>query len=181
MTTVKISIHQNSKKAIFFALGVSLIVIIQASIAVGFSKLLLESPMYLTTIQKAGTVIFIGLSIFFFSKGIQSKNEGSKKTEIKVKGFVSGLLFSSLNMFAIPFYFGVTSFLIAMHWYDFNINNNMLFVLGSSFGTFFLLYLYSQLAKKIEKRIQHLANKMDVILGTVTGIIAIVNTVDLLI
>lgn len=83
-------------------------------------------------------------------------------------------------MFAIPFYFGATSSFVMMNWYELNPINNLFFVLGSSLGTFSLLFLYSQLAKKIEKRIERLANQMDLILGIVTALVAIFNTIDLL-
>ena len=178
MTTVKISIRENQKKAISFAAGVAVIVIAQAYVAVGFSKVLLDNPDYLMTLQQFGTVVFAGLSIYFFTQVTKKKKENKKQR--KIKGFVSGVLFSMLNMFAIPFYFGVTSTLVMMHWYDFNPMNNLFFVLGSALGTFFLLFLYTKLAKKIEKKIERLANQMDFILGIVTALIVIINVVDFL-
>ena len=81
-------------------------------------------------------------------------------------------------MFAIPFYFGITSFLVMTGWYDFMTINNIFFVLGSSLGTFLLLFLYTFLAKKIEKKIELLANQMDLILGIITGLIVIMNLID---
>lgn len=179
MTTVKISIKETQKKANSFAAGVSLVVIIQAYIAVEFSKVLVENPDFLMTLQQFGTFVFAGLSIFFFNQARKAKKKNPNKKERKIKGFVSGLLFSSLNMFAIPFYFGVTSTLIMMHWYEFNTMNNITFVLGSALGTFILLFLYAQTAKKIEKKMQHLANQMDLILGIVTGLIVVINLSDL--
>lgn len=180
MTTVKISIKESKKKAISFAAGVSTIVIGQAYAAIVFSKLLLSNPAYLIALQKVGTVVFIGLSIFFFTQAIRSKNRTSGQKERKVKGYISGLLFSMLNMFAIPFYFGVTSSLAMMDWYEFESTNNICFVIGSSLGTFSLLFLYANLAKRIEKRMIWLANQMDFILGIVTALVAIFNLVDLL-
>tara|TARA_R110002073_G_scaffold123234_1_gene266785 strand:+ start:77985 stop:78350 length:366 start_codon:yes stop_codon:yes gene_type:complete len=120
------------------------------------------------------------LSIYFFAQAIKTKRKKPSKNKKKVKGFVSGVLFSLVNMFAIPFYFGATSSFVMMNWYELNPINNLFFVLGSSLGTFSLLFLYSQLAKKIEKRIERLANQMDLILGIVTALVAIFNTIDLL-
>jgi len=180
MTTVKISIRENQKKAIYFAAGVSLIVIGQAYVALLFSKILISNPSYLITLQRIGTFVFVALSVYFFIQAIKTKSKKPRKNKKKVKGFVSGMLFSLVNMFAIPFYFGVTSSFVMMNWYELNPINNLYFVLGSSLGTFSLLFLYSQLAKKIEKRIERLANQMDLILGIVTALVAIFNTIDLL-
>ena len=180
MTTVKIGIKETKKKAVAFALGVSTIVIGQAYVAVAFSKILLSDPMYVETLQKIGVFVFFVLSIFFFRQAIRSK-KGVTASEKKIKGFVSGLIFSLLNMFAIPFYVGVTSTLVMMHWYEFEPINNLSFVFGSAVGTFALLFIYASIAKRIEKRMIWLANQMDLILGLVTGIVAVANAIDLLI
>ena len=180
MTTVKISVRDNQRKAISFAAGVSLIVIAQAYMAIVFSKILVSDPGYLITLQKLGTFIFIGLSIYFFYQTLKAKRKQANEQKKKIKGFVSGVLFSLINMFAIPFYVAATSSFVVLDWYSFNPINNLSFVLGSSLGTFTLLFLYSQLAKKIEKRIDRLANQMDLILGIVTALVAIFNTIDLL-
>lgn len=180
LTTVKISIRESKKKAVAFAAGVSTIVIVQAYIAVAFSKILLSNPMYLDTLQKIGVFVFALLSIFFFRQAIRSKKGVSNPNGRKVKGFVTGMIFSLLNMFAIPFYVGVTSTLVMMHLYEFGLVNNLIFVLGSAFGTFTLMFLYAGLAKKIEKRMIWLANQMDLFLGIVIGLAAILNAIDIL-
>lgn len=180
MTSVKISIKETQKKAIYFSAGVSVIVIIQAYIAVSFSKILLDNPRYLVVLQQIGIIAFIGLSVFFFSNVRKKKKKELNNNSSKGKGFVSGILLSSLNMFAIPFYFGVTSFLVMMHWYKFTLINNIFFVLGSAVGTFSILLLYAYLAKKIENKIEYLANQMDLVLGIITGLIVIINVIDVL-
>lgn len=180
MTTVKIGIKESKKKAVAFALGVSIIVVGQAYVAVAFSKILLSDPMYLETLQKIGVFVFFILSIFFFRQAILSR-KGVSASKKKIKGFVTGMIFSLLNMFAIPFYVGITSTLVVMHWYEFQPVNNLSFVLGSAIGTFALLFIYASIAKKIEKRMIWLANQMDLILGLVTGIVAVANAIDLLI
>ena len=180
MTSVKISIKETQKKALYFSAGVSLIVIIQAYIAVGFSKILLDNPRYLIVLQQVGTIVFIGLSVFFFNNVRKQKKKQLKNNSRKGKGFLSGILLSSLNMFAIPFYFGVTSFLVMMQWYEFTLVNNIFFVLGSALGTFSILFLYAYLAKKIENQMEYLANQMDLVLGIITGLIVIINVIDVL-
>jgi threonine/homoserine/homoserine lactone efflux protein len=180
MTSVKISIKETQKKALYFSAGVSLIVIIQAYIAVGFSKILLDNPRYLIVLQQVGTIVFIGLSLFFFNNVRKQKKKQLNNNSRKGKGFLSGILLSSLNMFAVPFYFGVTSFLVMMHWYKFTLINNIFFVLGSAVGTFSILLLYAYLAKKIENKIEYLANQMDLVLGIITGLIVIINVIDVL-
>ena len=180
LTAVKISIKENQKRAISFAAGVSTIVIAQAYIAVAFSKYLIDNSDYLLSIQKTGTVVFLVLSVYFFIQARKIKKNPSYHKESKQKGYVLGILFSLLNMFAIPFYSSVTAFLAMGGLYDFNPINNLLFVLGSSLGTFFLLSIYARQAIKIEKRVKLLANRLDLFLGITTGLVGVINLIDLL-
>jgi len=180
LTTVKISIKESKKKAVAFAAGVSSIVIIQAYIAIAFSKILLSNPMYLDTLQIFGVFVFAVLAIFFFRQAIRAKKGVTNTKEKKVKGFVTGMFFSLINMFAIPFYVGVTSSLAMMQLYEFEFMNNISFVLGSALGTFTLMFLYAGLAKKIEKRMIWVANQMDLFLGIVIALAAILNAIDIL-
>ena len=180
LTTVKISIKESKKKAVAFAAGVSSIVIIQAYTAIAFSKILLSNPMYLDTLQIFGVFVFAVLAIFFFRQAIRAKKGVTNTKEKKVKGFVTGMFFSLINMFAIPFYVGVTSSLAMMQLYEFEFMNNISFVLGSALGTFTLMFLYAGLAKKIEKRMIWVANQMDLFLGIVIALAAILNAIDIL-
>ena len=180
LTTVKISIKESKKKAVAFAAGVSSVVIVQAYIAVAFSIILLNNPMYLDTLQIIGVFVFTALAIFFFRQAIRSKKGMPQTKEKQVKGFVTGMFFSTINMFAIPFYVGVTSSLAMMSWYEFELMNNISFVLGSALGTFTLMFLYAGLAKKIEKRMIWVANQMDLFLGIVIALAAILNAFDIL-
>ena len=180
LTTVKISIKESKKKAVAFAAGVSAVVIVQAYIAIAFSKVLLSNPMYLDTLQIIGVFAFSALAIFFFRQSIRSKKGTPNTNEKKVKGFVTGMFFSLINMFAIPFYVGVTSSLAMMDLYTFELMNNISFVLGSALGTFTLMFLYAGLAKRIEKRMIWVANQMDLFLGIVIALAAILNAIDIL-
>ncbi len=69
--------------------------IIQAYIAVSFSKILLDNPRYLIVLQHAGIIAFIGLSVFFFSNA-------SKQNKIQLHNYslngirtISGILLYS--------------------------------------------------------------------------------------
>jgi threonine/homoserine/homoserine lactone efflux protein len=180
LTTVKISIKESKTKAMAFAAGVSTVVIVQAYIAVVFSVILLNNPMYLDTLQIIGVFVFAALAIFFFREALRSKKGIPQTKEKQVKGFVTGMFFSTVNMFAIPFYVGVTSSLAMMDLYEFEFMNNISFVLGSALGTFTLMFLYAGLAKEIEKRMIWVANQMDLFLGIVIALAAILNAIDIL-
>jgi hypothetical protein len=93
--------------------------------------------------------------------------------------FVVGLLLSSLNMFSIPFYCGVTTALDVAGWLKFSQQNIMGFVIGSALGTFSLLYMYAHYAKLIQLKSIGLAKNLNLILSILTGVLAFITLINI--
>ncbi|MCK4563004.1 MAG: LysE family transporter [Flavobacteriaceae bacterium] len=179
MTTVKISMERGMFNAMKFALGVSIIVFIQAYIALFFIKFLKDNPDFIQILQKIALIIFVLLSIYFYkSYKTESKNTSDFKQKCK-DTFVIGLLLSTLNMFAIPFYYGITTMLSKFGWLQLSQNNILLFVIGSAIGTFMLLYTYSNFAKFLKSKSKTKSNKLNLTLSLLTGFLALVTLVKL--
>jgi len=174
MTTVKISIERGKIKALKFALGVSTIVFFQAYIAIFFTKFLKENPEFIILLQKVALVIFILLSIYFF-KEFKKENKNTSEFKQKCKDtFLIGLFLSILNMFAVPFYYGITTVLNNYGWLKLSQNNILLFVTGSAIGTFMILYSYSNFAKFIKNKSKLKSNKLSLVLSVLTGFLALI-------
>ncbi len=181
MTTAKISLNKSKVEAIRFAIGVSFVVLLQAYIAILFTKFLREHPDFVQSLQKLAAVIFIVLSAYFYR---QSKKEKDPKDSVKEKlgnSFFGGLLLSTLNMFSIPFYCGVTTALDVAGWFRFSQRNIIFFVFGSALGTFVLLFMYASYAKVIQSKSKGLAKNLNLILSILTGSLAIITIINLLV
>lgn len=140
----------------------------------------MENSEYITLIQQIGTCILFLLSINFFRLYF-SKKEKKKSEDIpKSKAYFHGILISSLNTMAIPFCFTFISILTGIDYFSYNIYNALYFSIGSTIGSFTLYTLYAILSKRIEHKLTYIANKMDFILGVLTGILAVGNAVYLL-
>ena len=177
MTTVKISIERGKINAIKFALGVSTIVFLQAYAAIFFIKFLKENPLFILTLQKVALVIFAMLS-FYFYKEFKKENKTTSEFKQKCKDtFLVGLFLSALNMFAIPFYYGITTVLNNFGWMKLSQNNILLFVIGSAIGTFMILYSYSNFAKVLNKKNKVKSNKLSLVLSILTGVLAIITLI----
>ncbi len=172
MTTAKISIERAKNEAVKFAVGVSLVVFIQAYIAVFFAKYIHNNADIEWYITVFGIVIFAVLSIYFFHQAKAEKKE-VKKFRLK-SSLLAGITLSLLNMFAIPFYCGVSSALNMSGWLSFNQSTILLFVIGSTLGTFSLLYVYAYSAIKISKKAHLLTKNLNYILSALTGIVALI-------
>jgi threonine/homoserine/homoserine lactone efflux protein len=173
MTTVKIRLERGKFNALKFAFGVSTVVLAQAYIAVFFTNYLKENPDFIQILQKIAVVIFAALSIHFYRDFRKEKKTRSEFRQKCKDSFVIGLFLSAFNMFAIPFYYGITIILDNFGWLHISQNNISLFVIGSSIGTFMLLYTYSGLVKYMQIKPHKTSNKLNLALSIITGLLAI--------
>ena len=174
MTTAKISINRNKKSAIKFAIGASMIVLIQAYVATLFTRYLRENPMFVQSLQKIALVIFALLSVYFYRESRKEKKETDSVKDKAKNSFAGGMFLSALNMFSIPFYCGVTTALDMAGWLMFSQQYILFFVIGSALGTFALLYMYANFAKLIQQKAKGLAKNLNLILSVLTGALAII-------
>lgn len=174
MTSVKISIERGKYNVVKFAFGVSLIVLSQAYVAIFLIKYLNGNPDFILTLQKFAVVIFAVLSIYFYRENRKVKKNTSEFVQNCKDTFVIGLFLSAINMFAIPFYYGIITVLMKSGLMQLSQNNVLLFVIGSAIGTFVLLYLYPSFAKITPFRSRRSTNKLNLVLSVLTGVLALV-------
>lgn len=173
MTALKISLEKNKRESYFYSLGVSLVVSAQAYIAIILTKYISENPNFLESLEKAGTVIFILLSIYFFIQSKKQKQEVKASKDRKGNSFLSGVLLSMLNMFSIPFFCGITATLEMFDLMSFDSLSIALFIIGSTIGTYFILFLYGKHAGYVQKKTGKLTKDISLILSLITGLVAV--------
>lgn len=177
ITASKIYIENNKKAARQFIIGASLVVLFQFFLAVKISEFLTEFPQLIYWVQNIAIIIFLILSMLFIYKGISYP----KLSEVKpVKnGFIFGLSLSSINMFAIPF-FAITHSSFVMHgWTTTSFTCVSVFGIGAVLGTFAILSSYIFVAKKIENKLIAYANYFNLVIGIITGVVAIYSAIKL--
>ncbi len=174
MTATKISLNKGKRSAIKFAIGVSIVVFVQAYMATLFTRYLRANPLFVQSLQKIALGIFVLLSFYFYKQYKKDKIATKKSKQGFKNSFIVGLLLSSLNMFSIPFYCGITTALDMAGWLQFSQKHILFFVLGSALGTFVLLYMYLNYAKKIQAKSKGLSKNLNLILSVLTGILAVV-------
>lgn len=179
ITATKISLENNKKTAINFSFGVSIIVVLQSSLALLFFKAINENPFVLEYIHSFSILIFSILSFVFFRKAFLERKKNTSKKTIN-NGFLTGLGLALVNMFAIPFYSGLAAVFNMNGWLELDRVSIFLFVAGTCFGIFFLLYCYILLAEKIKSQITRFAKYLNFILGAITGIVTVIYLIKML-
>jgi len=173
MTALKISLEKGRKATNSYALGVAIIAIPQAIVAVILTRYIADNPIILETLEKAGIFIFILLSYYFYR---ESKKAKIKVEEVKTKKenhFLTGITLSVINMFAIPFFCGIVLLLETFELFSFQFIPVLFFVLGSVIGTFYILFLYGKYAKIIQRKTGRLTNDINLILSILTAAVAV--------
>jgi threonine/homoserine/homoserine lactone efflux protein len=181
MTALKISIEKGRGAANRYAFGVSLIVIPQVFIAIILTKYIAQNPKILETLEKAGILIFILLSYYFYRESKKSKIKVEVIKSKKENSFLTGITLSSLNMFAIPFFSGIVIALDAFNLFNFNLVPVISFIFGSIVGTFYILLLYAKFAKIIQSKTGKLTKDINIVLSVLTALAAIFTVLKLFI
>jgi threonine/homoserine/homoserine lactone efflux protein len=180
MTAVRISLEKSRKDALKFTFGVSLVVFAQAYLAVLFTRYFSGHPSFIETLKKIAAVVFLFLSIYFYRQYRRNKDRKDQKEKIYKNSFKTGLTLSLLNMFAIPFYYWVTTVLDVAGVLQFSPLYIFFFVTGSTSGTFLLLNTYSKYARRIQIPKKRKSNDINLILSILTGLISILTLFKIL-
>lgn len=183
MTAAKISIKEGAGRGIMFSTGVCLVVFIQTYIAAIFSRYLSNRQDVVAILQRVAFVIFVLVTIYFLvlaSK--QKKEEKNIEEEVRSKKsrFFYGMFLSGLNVFPIPYQAYMTISLASLGVMDFQRLSIITYVTGASMGTFVMLYIYIFFFDKIKDKAFTSQKNMNYIIGSVTGLVALVTFVNIL-
>ena len=178
MTALKIRINVGKIESLKFSLGASIIVFFQAGIALFFADYFTKNPQIIEILKIAGVFVFFALAVFFFllsRKKITTTNDSENKNY-----FMRGLIMSSVNMLAIPFYLGVSIYLVSVNKIIIIQPYIFLFVIGAVIGSFLIFYTYIVLAKIIIKKLTFIATNINIILSILFFLLGILTLIKLL-
>jgi threonine/homoserine/homoserine lactone efflux protein len=177
MTAARTAMEKDTGAAVRFAVGASAIVMVQAYIAIIFTKYLATFPTIIDTLQKAALVVFLALTVLFFYQARNQQKKAGNKVKKKASDFGFGALLSTLNVLAIPFYCAVSTMLDVEGWIRMTQPFISLFVAGAAIGTFALLSVYIRFAKIIQKRAAYIARNINYILSGLSFVLFIITII----
>lgn len=181
MTAAKISLKEGYARGIMFSLGVCLIVFFQTYVAALFARYLTNHQSVIEILQRVAFVIFVLITIYFLLIAESDpKPNVDPQSKSKHSRFFQGVFLSAINVFPIPYQAYVTITISSFGWMEFERTSIISYVAGATTGTFVMLYFYIFFFDKIKnKRITSQKN-MNYIIGTITGIIAGVTFINIL-
>lgn len=181
MTAAKVSIRDGRERAMLFISGAVIIIFFQTLAAILFARFIDSRPDVVILLREVGFVIFLVLTIYFF---VLAKKPKIKKEEIKMRSktnrFFLGMLLSALNFFPVPYYVFVTITLSSYRLFLFERTSIFLFLMGVLLGSFMLFYYYITFFKKIENKTDFFFKNINKIIGSITGVIALVTLFNII-
>ena len=178
MTALKIRINTNKAASVKFALGASLIVFFQAGLALLFADYFAKNPNVIAWLKILGVFVFFILSIFFFR--LSKKKTNAEIENTKGNYFFRGIAMSSINMLAIPFYLGISIYLVSIQKIIIEQPYIFIFVFGASLGSFLLFYTYIFFAKIIIVKVSFIVKNINLILSLLFFILGIITVMKML-
>lgn len=181
MTAAKVSIRDGREKALLFVFGALIIIVFQTFLAILFARFIDARPDVVVVLREIGFAIFTVLTFYFLIWAKKNKFKTDQtKMHSKTNRFFTGILLSSLNFFPIPYYVFITVFLSSLGVFSFEKIPVVLFLVGVLLGSFSVFYYYICFFKKIESKTDFFIKNMNKIIGSITGIIALITLINIL-
>ena len=176
LTAAKVSLTDGKKRAMMFVLGALIVIFYQTYISVIFAQYINSHQDIVVLLHKIGLAIFIGISIYylFFAKSQIIQTDDDFHLKSKRSRFFMGMLISAINFFPIPYYVLVSITLATYNVFAFNSVSIYSLVFGVVSGSFSIFYLYVTFFNKMKSKADYFVNNMNKIIGTITGLIAII-------
>jgi len=178
-TVVKISKEEGTKHAFSFMLGTFVIIALQTYVAVFFAKVIENSTFISNILREIGLVVFFILTIYFFLAKPRSGVRSDFVVKGKRKRFSQGVIFAILNVFPVFYYVFITVTAMNYNWYEVNYINNILLTLGVLLGAFTSFNIYINLFKNANINENFILKNINKIIGSITGLITVVNLIKL--
>jgi len=179
MTAAKTSIEKGKRAGILFAIGAASIVIIQASIGAYLASVFTTEQFaeYKKILGIAAFFVLLGLAFFFFTQARKKfQAEGKQK---KGNTLLIGMGMSSLNMLAVPFYFGIAEGFQNSENYRISLETpyRYFYIIGAVLGAFSLFAIYASYANIITKKASFIAKNINYVLAVLFVVLAIISGV----
>lgn len=181
MTAAKVNHKEGKRNALWFVLGAILVICFQVFFAILFAKIINRRPDLVTLMREIGFGIFTALTIYFLLIAKKPKGKSKKlKNKSKTKRFFLGMLLSALNFFPIPYYVFISISLASYKLFSFDTTSIFIFVNGVIIGSFLVFYFYISFFGRIESKRDYIMKNMNTIIGSITGLIAIITLINII-
>ncbi|MEO0338775.1 MAG: LysE family transporter [Bacteroidota bacterium] len=175
LSVVDTTLKDGMRSAMIFALAAAIIEFLYSYLSLTCYWVLNEQIEGNPYVPGIVAIVFIFGGIFFFLK--RSKGKGEQEEPKRSASFVKGLVISTLNPQAVPYWIFVISFYKMQHYIDMSTTENiqliLSFVIGAAVGKVACLWAFAALSKRIAHRLTTISLYMNKIIGVVLIVIGL--------
>jgi threonine/homoserine/homoserine lactone efflux protein len=175
MNAAKVSVEKGKANGIIFSIGVSTMIMLQATIAVYISKFLDNNPDVIAVLLKIATVVFAFFAIYFFWAAQRNKIPNPKLVKVSKKNsYFKGMGLAAANLLTIPYYSGLNIMWNASGWIQFQVRDILIFILAAGLGTFSVLYIYTVYFNRLESKTNRFSRNSNYILSGLMVVLLVI-------
>ncbi|MGB5554975.1 MAG: LysE family transporter [Flavobacteriaceae bacterium] len=178
VNAAKMSVEKGKLNGVIFSLGISTMVMVQATIGVYISKFLHNNPEVIDWLLKIALLIFAFFAVYFFFAARRNKKKPVRKVEVsKRNSFFKGFFLAAVNLLTIPYYSGLNAMWNASGWIKFELTDILTFVLAAGLGTFSVMYLYVFYFNKMERKTDGFSKNSNYILSALMVLLLMITLI----
>ena len=175
MNAAKTSVEKGKLNGIIFSLGVSTMIMLQATIGVYISKFLHKNPEVVDILLKIAILVFAFFAVYFFVAAKRNKKRQPKLVKVSKKNsFFKGMLLASVNLLIIPYYSGLNIMWNASGLIKFQVWDIVTFICAAGFGTFAVLYMYTIYFNKLENKTNRFSKNSNYVLSVLMVVLLVI-------
>ncbi|MEN1783852.1 MAG: LysE family transporter [Bacteroidota bacterium] len=175
LNAAKTGVEKGKRNGTMFGLGIAVMVMFQAYLAVRIAKWLSRNPEVVDWLMKVAVLVFALLAIFFFLKARKPPIDPAtlKKASMR-NSFTKGLFLAALNLLQVPFYSGLNTLLHTQQLMNYKVIDEVFFIAGAGLGTFLVMYSYVYYFDKWDQRTHRFSKNSNYILSALMVVLLVI-------
>ncbi|KAA1244222.1 LysE family translocator [Aquimarina sp. RZ0] len=174
MTVARTCLERGKKNGVLVAVGASVVVLIQALIAILLAKYIFFNPFVRNILLRSGAVIFLLMAIYFFIKAKQRRTKIKVYRNTDTRSFFKGAMMSVINVLPIPYFCTIAAAMSVSGKIEYDAPRIIAFTIAAGLGTFVTLYFYVLSFLKIEKKTASITKYSNYFMGILMLVLVII-------
>lgn len=174
MTVARTCLERGKNNGILVAIGASVVVVLQALIAILLAKYIFFNPYVRNILLRTGAVIFFLMAIYFFAKAKQRKTKIRVYRKNETRSFFKGVMMSAINVLPIPYFVAIAAGMSVSGKIEYDASKIIAFIIAAGSGTFVTLYFYVFSFLKIEKKTASITKYSNYFMGILMLVLVLI-------
>lgn len=172
VSIAEMAIQRGTRVAVAMAIGAAAVEFLQSYIALTFYNILTHNEEVENTIIMVSIPIFLLVGVYYLLKKKHPKPRPTHRAA-NVMGAAKGVVLSSVNMMAIPYFVFIGGYLASANYISLEASLIAAYSTGVVFGSFVTFFIYAQLGQVIKRKSEKMSKYASKMVGIIFIAIAV--------